>query len=144
MGFKKTGFGKGKLNGFGGKVKENESIGEAAIRELHEEARVKTTLEDIVKVGEISFFFPYVPKKGWDQRVHVFFARRWEGEPKESKEMKPLWINVNELPFERMWQDDRHWLPLLLNNKKVKGSFVFKEDNESIEHFEMEEVGSDF
>ena len=32
LGYKKNGFGKGKWNGFGGKVKDGETIEEAAIR----------------------------------------------------------------------------------------------------------------
>ncbi|KAG4070235.1 hypothetical protein HA402_003925 [Bradysia odoriphaga] len=37
LGLKKRGFGLGKYNGFGGKVEENESIDDAALRELNEE-----------------------------------------------------------------------------------------------------------
>jgi len=38
-----------------------------------------------------------------------------------------------------MWQDDAHWLPLVLEDKRVKASFTFKDDNESIETVDIKE-----
>jgi len=141
LGLKKLGLGMGKLNGFGGKVKAGESIEEAAVRELYEETGVMATPRDITKVGEMAFFFPAVPEEeGWNQRMHIFFANEWEGEPVETDEMRPEWVDINNIPFDRMWADDRHWLPLILINKLVKGSFVFNGDNESIRHFVLDEV----
>jgi len=86
LGLKKLGLGMGKLNGFGGKVKAGESIEEAAVRELYEETGVMATPRDITKVGEMAFFFPAVPEEeGWNQRMHIFFANEWEGEPSKAK-----------------------------------------------------------
>jgi len=130
LGLKKRGFGKNKYNGFGGKVNEKESIEDAALRELFEECSIDAF--DIEKFGELTFFFPYVKDKSWDQTVHVFFSEQWTGEPVESDEMLPKWFNFNEIPFEKMWQDDKHWLPLVLANKKVKAEFTFGDDNETI------------
>jgi len=141
LGLKKKGFGEGKFNGFGGKVRGNETIEEAALRELREETGVNAELDGIRKVAEIDFEFPHVPKeKGWDQRVHVFLVERWEGKAKETKEMKPVWVETREIPFERMWDDDRYWLPLVLQNKKLKAKFVFKEDNESVRDADLKET----
>lgn len=137
---KKRGFGKDKFNGFGGKVNPNETIEEAVLRELYEEINVKAELEDIEKVGEITFIFPYVTQSKWNQIVHVFLIKNWDGEPIESEEMKPEWFNVEGIPFERMWQDDKHWLPLVLQNKLIKAKFVFNEDNESVKEMNIDEV----
>jgi hypothetical protein len=62
---------------------------------------------------------------------------RWKGEPVETDEMKPAWFNTNEIPFERMWQDDKYWLPLVLQNNKVTAEFVFGEDNQTIQEMRM-------
>jgi len=141
LGLKKKGFGKGKLNGFGGKVRENETIEEAALRELEEETGVRASPGEARKVAELDFEFPFVPKEGgWDQRVHVFLVGKWEGEAIETDEMKPVWIETSEIPFERMWADDKHWLPLVLEDKRVKGRFSFGEDNESIRDMDLEET----
>ena len=140
LGYKKYGFGKGKFNGFGGKVKENETLEEAAVRELHEETGIKTTADNLRKVAELSFFFPSAPDDGWDQVAHVFFADSWEGEPIESNEMRPEWVDIKNIPFDKMWQDDIHWLPLVLQKKRVKARFTFKEDNESIQDMVLDEL----
>jgi hypothetical protein len=35
---------------------------------------------------------------------------------------------VDQIPYEEMWQDDEHWLPLLLEGKRFEGEFYFNED----------------
>lgn len=47
-------------------------------------------------------------------------------------EIKPQWFNENEIPFDRMWNDDIHWLPLVLENKFLKAYFLFKDDEVTI------------
>ena len=79
LGMKKRGFGVNKWNGFGGKIHEGETVEEAACRELFEEAGVIVPKEELTKMGEIYFYFPHEEK--WDQIVHVFFARKWNGQP---------------------------------------------------------------
>jgi 8-oxo-dGTP pyrophosphatase MutT (NUDIX family) len=146
LGLKKRGFGKDKYNGFGGKPKQGESIEQAAVRELSEEISVGVTQMDLAKVGELTFVFPSVPQEElsedeqWDQLVHVFLVRKWKGTPKETEEMKPVWFPFNGIPFDRMWQDDSHWLPLVLQGKKVKATFVFGSDNESIEKMDLKQL----
>ena len=126
LAMKKRGFGVGKWNGIGGKLdleKGDENVIEAAIRETEEEIGVR--VKDLEKVAVLSFYFPYNQK--WDQDVHVFLAKNWEGEPIESEEMLPKWFKIEEIPFEEMWDDDRFWLPQVLEGKKLKAKFVFKE-----------------
>ena len=138
LGLKKRGFGYGKFNGFGGKVKENEKIEEAVLRELYEETNIKSQTKNIRKVGELTFLFPSAPE--WDKVVHVFLIDEWEGEPIETDEMRPIWFDFQSIPFEKMWQDDKHWLPLILKDKKVKASFIFEEDNERIQDMKLDEI----
>jgi 8-oxo-dGTP pyrophosphatase MutT (NUDIX family) len=141
LGMKKQGFGEGKWNGFGGKVKQGETPEDAALRELREEAGLRAGKGHLKKVGEFAFFFPHIPpEKGWDNMMHVFLVEKWEGEPRESREMRPGWFPFGKIPYNRMWQDDFHWLPLVLKGKNLKASFVFAEDNGSIHSMEMGEV----
>jgi mutator protein MutT len=137
LGYKKVGFAQGKLNGFGGKVEPGETIEQATVRELEEEAGVRVAEHDLSEMAHLTFFFPARPE--WDQVVHVFLARRWEGEPVESNEMRPAWYRVSEIPFAGMWQDDPHWLPRVLAGQRVRARFTFGPDNETVAEARVEE-----
>lgn len=127
LAMKKRGFGVGKWNGVGGKVdrgKGDKNITEAAIRETKEEIGVEA--KELERVAILSFYFPYIANQEWDQDVHVFLVKNWEGIPVESEEMLPQWFKIKDIPFEQMWDDDRFWLPEVLEGKKLKAQFVFK------------------
>ena len=140
LGLKKAGFAQGKLNGFGGKVENGETIERATVRELKEETGVQVSEQDLRRMAHLTFAFPAKPE--WDQVVHVFLARQWEGEPAESAEMRPAWYSVSEIPFESMWQDDPHWLPLILRGKRIRARFTFQADNETVDQVEIKECQS--
>ncbi len=134
LGTKKRGFGKDRINGFGGKVESGESIEQAAIRETQEEAGI--TPIDLKKIGIIHFEFEY-------QRdvleVHLFKSTEFEGEPTETEEMKPEWFSASQIPFDRMWPDDIHWMSLFLANKTFCGRFFF-DKNDKIVEMELNET----
>jgi len=125
LAMKKRGFGQGKWNGTGGKIdleKGDRNIFDTAVRETQEEIGIKVRKMD--RVAVLNFRFPY--QKKWDQDVHVFLVRDWEGKPAESEEMLPKWFKEKEIPFDKMWDDDKHWLPLVLEGKRLKADFIFK------------------
>lgn len=125
LGMKKVGFGKGKYNGFGGKVKDGETLEEAVTREVFEEAGIK--IKNPERVGKILFKF----ESGEEEHiVHFFKVNKTKGTPKESDEMKPEWFDIENIPYEKMWADDKYWLPLLLSGKKSKGKFHFDKNLE--------------
>lgn len=136
LGMKKRGFGMGKWNGFGGKLQPDETIEQAALREFREEAGVEVS--DIRKRGIITFEFENDPTL---LEVHVFSTDRFTGEPAESDEMKPEWYRHDSLPYDSMWLDDRHWVPLLLAGKNFRGYFKFRGQEQILEQ-RLEEVAS--
>lgn len=133
---KKRGFGTGKWNGVGGKVEEGERIEEAALRELFEEIGVKTQEEHLKPAGSLKFYFNDKPE--WNQHMHIFFIEKWEGEPVESDEVAPEWHHVDALPFDDMWEDDKHWLPVALAGHKVGGEFYFDDEGKTLTTFTLE------
>ena len=128
LGMKKKGFGAGRWNGFGGKVEAGETIEAAARRETFEE--VGLVAEQLEEFGVLEFSFQ---QNDEILEVHVFRVLAYHGQPRESDEMAPRWFALNEIPFDEMWADDRHWLPLLLAGKKFRGSFRFDHNDEIIE-----------
>jgi len=128
LGMKKRGFGAGRWNGFGGKLKKGETIEGALKRETIEEAGGE--INNFDKVGIIEFEFKGNPEI---LEVHIFRASDFSGEPTESEEMKPQWFDQSELPFDNMWPDDIHWFPLFLVGKKFKGKFLFGENDVILE-----------
>ncbi len=130
LAMKKRGFGVGKWNGVGGKLdpeKGDKNVIDAVIRETKEEIGVQ--IKNLEKVAVLNFYFPHAPKKeGWNQEVHVFLVKNWEGEPIETEEMAPKWFKESEIPFKEMWADDELWFSHVLNGKKLKADFVFNKD----------------
>ena len=52
----------------------------------------------------------------------VYLAHRFEGIPRETEEAVPLWFPVETLPYDEMWDDDRHWLPMLIAGRFFTGT----------------------
>ena len=116
---KKRGLGAGKINGPGGRLEPGETAEQAAIRETQEEIGVTPT--GLEQVGELFFQF----LDGYKLHVAVFAASGCEGELIETDEATPIWTDVREIPYDQMWQDDPHWLPLVLKRTRFLGYFVF-------------------
>ena len=126
---KKRGLGAGKINGPGGRLDSGESPLQGAIREVQEELGV--TPLDVEYCGELSFQFV----DGLSIHVAVFRAADCEGAPQETAEAVPLWTPLEQIPFEKMWADDRHWIPLMLARQKFRGRFLF--DGEAMLGYEI-------
>jgi len=131
LAMKKRGFGEGKFNGVGGKVHQNETPEEAMIRETEEEIFV--TPIEYEKVGIMEFMETY---KGERENLifHLFVATKWTGEPRESDEMEPKWFDIDKIPYDKMFEDDKYWLPLVLEGKKVNGFFEFDDNFKLLSH----------
>jgi len=121
LAMKKRGFGSGRYNGVGGKIEPNETVEQAMIRECQEEIEVTPT--NYWKVAEHDFLVE--GENAWRMYAHVYFCDAWQGEPHETEEMAPHWFNRSNIPYDKMWQDDAHWLPQVLEGQKLFGYFTF-------------------
>jgi 8-oxo-dGTP diphosphatase len=127
---KKRGLGAGKINGPGGRIEPGETAAESAVREVQEELGV--TPLDLREGGELHFHF----LDGYRLHVTVFTARDCRGTAIETDEAVPLWTPLDQIPYREMWQDDPHWLPLLVAGRLFRGFFVF--DREDLLSFRVE------
>lgn len=132
LAMKKRGFGAGKWNGVGGKIEAGESLEEALVRECVEEIGVTPTKWHAV--GELDFVQDAETDSPWHMFVYAYIADAWEGEPSESGEMRPQWFHVEDIPYSDMWDDDEFWLPYVLDDKKVVGTFTFDIDDKLLTH----------
>lgn len=119
---KKRGHGAGKINGPGGKIEPGESALESVIRETREELLI--TPHHPRKLGELHFAMTDCP----DLLCHVFRAETFDGTPTETAEAAPMWVPLSDIPYNRMWEDDQHWLPLLVSETPFLGRFAFAGD----------------
>lgn len=119
---KKRGLGAGKIVGPGGRLEPGESILECAIRETAEEVGVVPG--DPQFRGELRFQF----RDGYSIHVHVFTSTGFAGEIGESDEAFPLWTPRDAIPYDEMWEDDRIWIPWMLEGRGFEGRFIFDGD----------------
>lgn len=130
LGHKLRGFGAGKIVGIGGKVEPGESLAQAAVRELHEEAGLTVDPTDADLAAYLDFRFPHRP--AWDMTSHVFVVRRWAGQVRACEEIRPEWFVVDALPYPQMWDEGRVWLPHVLRGERVELRATYGADNDHV------------
>lgn len=135
---KKRGLGAGKINGPGGRREVGETFDDCAVREMREELGV--TPLGLVRLGEHCFQF----LDGYSTFVRVYRAADVDGDPVETDEAAPFWFDVDAIPFDEMWEDDRHWLPLVVAGRRFAGRWIF--DGERMLDYTLDVVpgGPDF
>jgi 8-oxo-dGTP diphosphatase len=65
---------------------------------------------------------------GFSIHGYVFTATGINGEPQETDEAIPIWTPLDDIPYGRMWSDDRVWVPLMLAGRRFVGRFLFDDD----------------
>lgn len=120
------GLGENIISGIGGKVGdieglEGETFEEALSRELKEEIDVE--VRDFLKIGEITCIYPNKPN--WNQYIEAYLVSDWDGEPRETEYIRPLEFSIDELPIEKMWEDNTHTVPLMVSGIRIKAKFLY-------------------
>lgn len=131
LGKKNRGFGAGLYNGAGGKVEPYEEIEAGAIRETQEEFNI--TPKNLIKCGEIAFD-EFVKGEHAIVNMNIFKANDFDGIPAKSDEMSPEWIDLDKIPYTRMFPDDKCWLPEILAGNYVSGTFKYDINLNVISH----------
>ena len=133
LGMKKRWFGMGNWNGFGWKNHKGETIKETALRELFEEAWIFLEKQHIKKVGILHFFYKANPERNQDVHIYTWI---YNGNFIETEEMNPKRWNIQDIPYDKMREDDHIWLPKLINKETpFDMTFKFNEEGKIAEYF---------
>ena len=130
LGLKKTGFGKGRWVGVGGKLELGESPLQAVTREAKEEFGV--VLNETRQAGIINFIYSQDPF--WNHQACIYISKNWSGTPQSSPEIDPRWFPYSNIPYDEMWPDNKLWLPFILEGKTIKGSVTYGGNKNVTEH----------
>ncbi len=133
LGEKLRGFGKGNVIAPGGKVDPGETPRAAAARELAEETGlVAGSVED---AGELLFTWADLQQR--PLRVALFKVTRWTGSLRPSDELDARWVDWAAIPYDRMWDDDRIWLPNVLRGGAVTATIGYAANGRDVASVEL-------
>ena len=51
--------------------------------------------------------------------------------------MKPMWFNIEDIPYDKMWKDDTYWMPYLFHSEGPQyfiGAAYFDKENVMLNH----------
>jgi 8-oxo-dGTP pyrophosphatase MutT (NUDIX family) len=125
------GISKGMWNGAGGKIEPGEAPEESVAREVLEETGLK--IKDVRKHGIIHF--RYIDQAEGPSKVHLFSTRSFTGKIKSTEEGEVRWFDIDKVPLDQMWDDDRYWLPLFLAGRDFDSEFYF--DNKKVRKYSI-------
>lgn len=130
--------GNGLVNAPGGgwEWETGETILDCAVREPFEETGVVIAPHDLRHLGSLECYVGEILY----QRVHVYWTLWFTGIPRETASMKKLgWCPPAFIPYDRMHEGDRYWLPLAAQRKKFRIKIWYERPGEGyIKHVEEE------
>ena len=130
---KKGEIGIGVVCGPGGKLDPGETLPECLIRETREELEVELDPASLELVAVIDFY----TGSEIDFRVYVYRAKILSGEIHETADMIPKWYPLDDLPFARMYEADRHWLPKALRGEKFNANVYYRDRARDFDHIDF-------
>ncbi len=127
-------FGGDKYNAPGGKLKPEESPLIGVIREVLEETGL--VVRNLQPMGKVYFYEPDWRTPSWE--VYLFLTKDFQGELKQDyREGSLEWIAKKDIPYEQMWEDNKYFVPFILEGDYVEGRFYFKPDFKELIGFDV-------
>ena len=114
--------------GVGGKFEMNETPQECMLREVYEETSL--TLTSYSLRGIVTF----ISDKWETEYMFVFTGSEYEGEVSECNEGELSWIDKNELMNLNLWEGDKIFLKLLLEDMGFFSLKLRYRGDELVEH----------
>lgn len=131
LGRKKVGLGVGHFVAPGGKLEPGESPSHAAVREVAEEVGLVIDPTQLTLIGELTYPFPH--REEFSQKSWAFAIEYGGGAVAESVELDPVWVAIDRLPLDQMWDDAKYWLPDALAGEFARATFSFGPDGRTVE-----------
>lgn len=124
-------FHQGKYVGVGGRVEPGETPLECVLREAKEETGYIFTSKEIDYRGYIYFdeinrnkATEDLPAFNW--LVFIYSARVNHKKHFNNSEGDLAWIEINQIPYDKMWQGDKFFTPKILETSEVfEGKFLY-------------------
>ncbi len=120
------------LNGPGGKIEPGETPVQAIKREVAEETSL--VIHEPTSHGLVRLVL--TGPQPHELLIHIFSVTEFSGEPRGVEDLVH-WYPRGRLPFERMWPDQRYWLPLVLDGGRLEVSCLFDEARFALEQCEL-------
>jgi len=123
-----------KFNWPWGKPRDWEDIRDTAVRETFEE----TGLDISWNLKQVwVLYFDYKDKPEWNTKTHLFLSKNVTQIPVETEEMKPYFFDIDDIPYDKMWDDDSVWMPrILVWERDIEYNFYF-DKNSKLEKYEL-------
>ncbi len=122
------GISKGKWNGPGGKFNRGETPEQCMIREAREETGL--TMIKPFYHGKLYFYLNGSRKLA--VLGYLFSTRKFKGTMKSTDEGRVKWFNVKELPYKKMWDDDKYWIEAMLAGRKFDMHSYYNKNNKKV------------
>ncbi len=114
----------GKWNGWGGGVKNGETVSQANAREVNEEGN-NIKLVNPIEKGVVLFKFIDDPEE-YDHEVHILTAQNYLGQLKPTKDfLGYAWFHKDTLPDQMMPADKKYLMPPIFKEGNFDGEIHF-------------------
>ncbi|MCR4275793.1 MAG: NUDIX domain-containing protein [Candidatus Parcubacteria bacterium] len=134
LGEKKKGeIGTGVLSGPGGKLDPGETLPECLVRETREELKIELDPASLELVAIIDFY----AAGEIDFCVYVYRTETFFGELEETADMIPAWYPLDNLPYDRMFDSDRHWFARAACGEKFRANVYYRERAKDFDRIEF-------
>lgn len=125
----------GKWIGVGGKCEANESPDECMTREVLEETGLSVT--NWRYRGIVTFISDICPC----EYMHLFSADRWTGEMRDCDEGELQWIDKNKVFDLSLWEGDRIFLRLLMDDEQPFFSLKLEYEGDTLKAARLDGKG---